>query len=271
MRAVRSLAELPAPPDVVVIATPPDTVPGIVAQAAELGNLRRHHRHGRPRSWPGLALRLTRPPSAARARRPARQRSATNCLFGGVIVPAARLNASFAGGACRAPGRPRADLAVRWHGRRDGRMGGAAVDRLLGDRLDRRPDRRRHRRPGRLFRARSSHARDPALCRGAARCAQVHVGRAGSRAHKARGGDQGGAPCRGRRRRRQPTRARSRARTRVYDAAWPQRRAGLLRDVRPRRVLRRRRDARPRARGAPASGSPSSPMAAASVCWRSIG
>ena len=37
MRAVPTLADLPVPPDVAIVATPPPTVPTVIAQAAEAG------------------------------------------------------------------------------------------------------------------------------------------------------------------------------------------------------------------------------------------
>src|SRR6185295_2353551 len=37
LQAFRSLTELPSAPDLVVITAPPDTVPGLVAQAADMG------------------------------------------------------------------------------------------------------------------------------------------------------------------------------------------------------------------------------------------
>ena len=74
-------------------------------------HLRRHHRHGRPRSWPGLALRRGRQggarqgPAARRPELPRRHRS------GGAAQRLVR-------GAHAGRRRPRADLAIRRHGRR---------------------------------------------------------------------------------------------------------------------------------------------------------
>ena len=46
--------DLPAPPDLVVIAAPPPAVPGVVADAGAKGVARRHHHHRRP--WPRSRL-----------------------------------------------------------------------------------------------------------------------------------------------------------------------------------------------------------------------
>jgi acetyltransferase len=84
------IGDLPEAPDLVVIATPPATVPGLVAEAAETGS--------------AVAIILTAglgsgPGSLAEdARLAARRRGlrliGPNCL--GVMAPAARLNATFA-------------------------------------------------------------------------------------------------------------------------------------------------------------------------------
>src|ERR1700736_5679358 len=90
IRAVRSLDELPDAPDLVVIAAPPPAVPAIVAAAGEKGTaagiiITAGLGHG-----PGsLADRCE---TAARAK--GLRLVGPNCL--GVLVPGARLNASFA-------------------------------------------------------------------------------------------------------------------------------------------------------------------------------
>lgn len=88
--AVRGIADLPAPPDVVVIATPPETVPELIAAAARKGTaaaivLTAGLGHG-----PGSL--------AEQAERAARAHGmrivGPNCL--GLLVPPIKLNASFA-------------------------------------------------------------------------------------------------------------------------------------------------------------------------------
>ncbi len=90
IRAVRTMDELPEPPDLIVIAAPPQSVPAIVATAGERGTaagiiITAGLGHG-----PGsLAQRCE---TAARAK--GLRLVGPNCL--GVLVPRARLNASFA-------------------------------------------------------------------------------------------------------------------------------------------------------------------------------
>jgi acetyltransferase len=90
VRAVKTVADLPAPPDVVVVATPPEAVPGVVAAAGDIGCaaaviITTGLGHG-----PGSMAEAT-----ANAARPNGLRLVgPNCL--GVMVPAARLNATFA-------------------------------------------------------------------------------------------------------------------------------------------------------------------------------
>ena len=90
IRSVRSLDELPVAPDLIVIAAPPQAVPAIVAAAGEKGTpagiiITSGLGHG-----PGsLAERCE---AAARAK--GLRLVGPNCL--GVLVPGARLNASFA-------------------------------------------------------------------------------------------------------------------------------------------------------------------------------
>jgi acetyltransferase len=90
IRTVGRLADLPSVPDVVVITTPPETVPGIVASAAQIGS--------------AAAIIITAglghgaDSLAAAAENAAREKGlrlvGPNCL--GVIAPAAMFNASFA-------------------------------------------------------------------------------------------------------------------------------------------------------------------------------
>src|SRR5215472_736770 len=94
--AVASLTDIPSPPDVAVVATPPDTVPSIIATAAEIGTaaaiiITAGLGHGA-----GSLAEAT----AKSARAKGLRLVGPNCL--GVMVPAARFNASFAALAPRA-------------------------------------------------------------------------------------------------------------------------------------------------------------------------
>jgi acetyltransferase len=96
VRAVRRLADLPSPPDVAVVVTPPDTVPSIIAQAADLGCaaaviITTGLGHGAGSLAEAAA-------KAARAK--GLRLVGPNCL--GVMVPAAKLNATFASRMARA-------------------------------------------------------------------------------------------------------------------------------------------------------------------------
>ena len=57
IRAVKTIADLPAVPDLVIVAAPPPTVPEVVATAAAKGAPSRDHHHGRPRTRAGIARR----------------------------------------------------------------------------------------------------------------------------------------------------------------------------------------------------------------------
>ncbi len=90
VRAVRALGELGKPPDLIVIAAPPPSVPSIVAEAGQMGVaggiiITAGLGHG-----PGSLAEATE--RAARAH--GLRLVGPNCL--GVLVPGARLNASFA-------------------------------------------------------------------------------------------------------------------------------------------------------------------------------
>lgn len=90
MRAVPTLADLPAPPDVAIVATPPATVPTVIAQAAEAGCaaaviITTGLGHG-----PGSIAEAT----AKAARAKGLRLVGPNCI--GLMLPAAKLNATFA-------------------------------------------------------------------------------------------------------------------------------------------------------------------------------
>ena len=188
IRTVPRLDDLPAPPDLAVIAAPAQAVPDIVSSAAErgVGSRRDHHRRAGPRSrFAGVGMRAGRAgegPAAGRAELPWRDGAAreAQCQLCGPDA---------------AGRRPRADIAVGRHRRRHGRLGGRTLGRLFRRRVDRRSARRRLRRPARLLRARSPHPRDPALHRVDQGCAQVHVGGQGRGTGQAGHRHQGRTAC----------------------------------------------------------------------------
>ena len=90
MRAVPTLADLPDPPDIAIVATPPETVPIVIAQAAEAGCgaaviISTGLGHG-----PGSIAEAT----AKAARAKGLRLVGPNCI--GLMLPAAKLNATFA-------------------------------------------------------------------------------------------------------------------------------------------------------------------------------
>ena len=134
IRAVKTLADLPAVPDLIIVAAPPPTVPEVVATAAAKGAptaiiITAGLGHG-----PGSLAEAAR--QAARAR--GLRLIGPNCL--GVLIPRAKLNASFASRSPRA-----GDLAlisqsgaiaagmIEWAAQRD--VGFSAIV-SLGDQID---------------------------------------------------------------------------------------------------------------------------------------
>jgi acetyltransferase len=90
LRAVPTLADLPSAPDVAIVATPPPTVPTVIAQAAEAGCaaaviITTGLGHG-----PGSIAEAT----AKAARAKGLRLVGPNCI--GLMLPAAKLNATFA-------------------------------------------------------------------------------------------------------------------------------------------------------------------------------
>ena len=138
IRAVRDVSELPAAPDLAIVAAPPPAVPEIIATAAAKGGqaaiiITAGLGHG-PGSLAAAARQAARAHGHA-ARRPQ--------LPGGAGAPRqAQCELRRAHAAQR---RPRSDLAIRRHRGRPGRMGGCASGRIFRGRLARRPDRRRFR------------------------------------------------------------------------------------------------------------------------------
>ncbi len=180
VHAVKSYEALPETPDVAVIAVPPASVPDAVAAAARKGTaagiiVTAGLGHG-----PGSLAEL----AEKNARAASMRLVGPNCL--GVLVPGAKLNASFA---ASAP--PAGDLALI---SQSGAIATGLVEwaagprcRFFGHRVHRRQHRRRFRRPARSLRVGPRDAGDLALHRVDPRCAQVHVG--GAR----RGADQASA------------------------------------------------------------------------------
>src|SRR6516225_4118374 len=90
VEAIKDLSELPAAPDLVVITTPPEAVPGVVVQAAEIGAaaaiiITAGLGHG-----PGSLAQACEQSARAKGLRLV----GPNCL--GLLVPVQKLNASFA-------------------------------------------------------------------------------------------------------------------------------------------------------------------------------
>ena len=237
VRSVRTIDALPQAPDLLVIAAPAPSVPGIVAAAGQMGAataiiITAGLGHGAgsladacEKAARATGLRFVGP----------------NCL--GVLAPRAKLNASFA---ARMP--PAGDLAlisqsgaiaaglVEWsaaHG-----IGFSAVVSLgdkidvdFGDLLD-------------FFALDRAHPRDPALRRIDRQCAQVHVGGARRRADQTGGRGQVRPPCAGREGRADPHRCARRCRRGLRRCVPPRR---PVAGARSRRAVRRGRDARTRA------------------------
>jgi acetyltransferase len=88
--AIKDLAELPAAPDLVVITTPPEAVPGVVAQAADMGVAAAIIISAGLGHGPGSLAQACEQSARARGLR----LMGPNCL--GLLVPGRKLNASFA-------------------------------------------------------------------------------------------------------------------------------------------------------------------------------
>ena len=193
------------------------------------------HRQRRPRPWPGLDRGSHRTRGAGASHAPDRPELPRH------HDAAHQAQCEL----CRAYAARRqscADLAVRRDRGRHGGLGRAEIRRLLRHRLDRRPARRRYRRSARLFCARPRYRRDPALYRGGPRRPKIHVGGARRRARQADRGGQIGPDGARRPRRGDPHRRARRRRRRLRRRVPPRRHAA---GVRPARIVRLRRDARP--------------------------
>ena len=200
--AVKSFDALAHLPDLVVIAAPPSAVPSLVSTAGQAGSsaaviITAGLGHGRGSLAEACA-------QAARAS--GLRLVGPNCL--GVLAPYAKLNASFAASMPRS-----GDLALI---SQSGAIAAGLVEwasprahRLFRRGLARRPDRRRLRRSARLLRARSAHARHPALRRIGQRRAQVHVGGARGGANQSRSWSSSRAGMRRAPKRRRPIPAHS--------------------------------------------------------------
>jgi acetyltransferase len=123
--AFKTLQDLPAAPDVVVIAVSPQTVPSVVASAGEVGAAAAIITTAGLGHGPGSLADMCEKTARAVGLRLV----GPNCL--GVMVPGAKFNASFAAripqpGACTY-------FTIRRHRRRNGRMGGPARRGILGN------------------------------------------------------------------------------------------------------------------------------------------
>src|SRR5262245_59045247 len=90
VRAVPTLAGLPAPPDIAIVATPPAVVPTVIAPAAEAGCAAAVIITAAPGHRPGSLAEAT----AKAARAKGLRLVGPNCI--GLMLPSARLNATFA-------------------------------------------------------------------------------------------------------------------------------------------------------------------------------
>ena len=170
----RSVAELPATPDLAVIATPPAAIPGLIAELGARGCraavvVTAGFGEGERAEGEQLRQKML---EAARPAPPAHRRAQLPRLHLARPRHQCELRPPDAAGR-----RPRLRHPVRRDRHRPSRLGRGARLRLLARRLARRHGRRRFRRPPRLPRPRSRHARDPPLRREHHARAQVHVGR----------------------------------------------------------------------------------------------
>ena len=176
-RCYRNAADLPGIPDLGVIVTPPETVPGIIRDLSRKGNAgsRRHHRRDHPRE---------RPSSGDARRRQAEPLPRHRAEHARPDDPADRAQRRL-----RPHGRPAgqhcAAVAVGCDRHRADRLGGRERRRLFADRVARRHGRRRCRRLPRHAGGRREDVCDPPLSRNHPEPAQVHVGCPRRGAHQA--------------------------------------------------------------------------------------
>ena len=177
--AVKSVDALPVVPDVAVIAAPPPTVPETVATLGAKGCaaaviITSGLGHG-----PGSLAEATR--QAAHVARHAARWAQLSGYPRTAHQAQRQLHGADAAGR-----RSGVDLAIGRHCGRPDRMGGPAPGRLLRHGLRGRHGRRRFRRPARFISRSIDDTRAILLYIEAdSRCAQVHVGGAGRRAHQA--------------------------------------------------------------------------------------
>ena len=162
LRTFPNIDALPEDPDLAVIATPPDTVPGLIAQLARRGCagavvITAGFGEG------GLDVGMHRRAAMLDAARPAMLRIiGPNCL--GLVAPGVGMNASFSGAPARDGGIACFTQSGAGGCGADG-LGLYACCRLPLSHFARRYGRRRFRRPAGLRRDRFCHESGAALCR----------------------------------------------------------------------------------------------------------
>jgi predicted CoA-binding protein len=176
------VAALPEAPELAVIATPPSTVPALIAELGAKGT------RAVVVITAGLSSEIKQ--AALNAARPRCLRIiGPNCL--GIAVPGIGLHANF-GLSRPSPRQARFPVPVGRAHHRHFRLGRGARDWFLLCGVDGRHGGRRCRRSARLSCRRHRHRRDPALSRDYPGGAQVHVGGALGRTRQAGDRDQVG-------------------------------------------------------------------------------
>ena len=185
VRCYPTVAALPGVPDLGVIATPPATIPGVIAELAAKGTR--------------AAVVITAGVSRRTARRDAEGLQGDVLAHRGPKLPRPYFAAARAQRQLQPPhaaqGRPRLPVAIGRAHHRDRRLGKLARHRLLARRVAGRHGGRRFRRSARLPRRQHAEPRDPALHGAVDAGAEVSVGRAPRRPRQAGNRAEGGAQC----------------------------------------------------------------------------